>query len=297
MSRIVLVCLLSILLASCQSAPPRTWELPPGVKATSVNGYDLAYVEYGRGVPVVMVHGSLVDYRAFRAQLEPFGDKYRAIAVSLRHYYPEHWNGTGEGFSERQHSADVAAFIRSLDAGPVVVIGHSRGGIIALHVARSYPDVVRTLVLAEPGLNAILGPSDPGAAIRQPRINKTLQLFDKGDIEGGLEFFIDDVAGAGSWKKRPEPERQLARDNAWTLKGDQPHAQAPFTCQDAGQIIVPVLLIGAEQSPPVFGKILDVLASCLKRSERVMIPNASHTMNRMNPSAFNKAVLDFLARQ
>ena len=295
MSRFVLVCLITIFLASCQSAPPRAWELPPGVKVVRVNGYDMAYVEQGQGIPVVMIHGALGDYRVFRAQIEPFGDKYRAIALSLRHYYPEPWNGTGGGFSERQHTADVAAFIKTLDAGPVFVVGHSRGGIIAIHVARSYPDVVRALVLAEPGLNALLGPGDPGAAIRQPRIDKTLQIFEKGDIEGGLQFFIDDVTGAGSWKNRPEPERQLARDNAWTLKGDQPQTQEPFTCQDAGQIEAPVLLVGAERSPPVFAKILDVLASCLKRSERVTIPNASHPMNRMNPSAFNNAVLNFLA--
>ena len=188
MSRYVLVCLITIFMASCQSAPPRTWELPPGVKAVRVNGYDMAYVEQGQGIPVVMIHGALGDSRVFRAQLEPFGDKYRAIALSLRHYYPEPWNGTGGGFSERQHTADVAAFIKTLDAGPVFVVGHSRGGIIAIHVARSYPDVVRALVLAEPGLNALLGPGDPGAAIRQPRINKTLQIFEKGDIEGGLQF-------------------------------------------------------------------------------------------------------------
>jgi len=118
MSRLLLICLTSLLLVSCRSALPRTWELPPGVKATQVNGYDMAYVEQGQGVPLVMIHGSLSDYRAFRAQREPFGGKYRAIAVSLRHYYPEPWNGRGGSFSERQHAADVAAFIKSLDAGP-----------------------------------------------------------------------------------------------------------------------------------------------------------------------------------
>ena len=296
MSRFVLVYLLSVLLASCQSASIRTWELPADVKAATVNGYEMAYAERGQGIPIVMIHGSLNDYRGFRVQLEPLGAKYRAIAVSLRHYYPERWDGKSAGFSERQHAADVAAFIKSLNAGPAFVIGHSRGGVIASLVAKTYPETVRALVLAEPALNRILDAADPGAARRQSQINKTLEIFDTGDIEGGLQFFIDGAAGPGAWKGRPELERQMSRDNAWTLKGDQPSTQEPFDCRDAEKISVPVLLVGGDRSPPIFAKIMDTLAPCLKRSERIVIPNASHPMMRMNPAAFSQGVMDFLAR-
>ncbi len=296
MSRFLLVCLLSVLLISCQSASTRTWQLPPGVKAAMVNDYDMAYVEQGQGIPIVMIHGSLNDYRAFGAQMGPLGAKYRALAVSLRHYYPERWDGKSAGFSERQHAADVAAFIKSLNAGPAYVIGHSRGGIIASLVARTYPESVRALVLADPALNRMLGATDPGAARRQSQINKALEILDTGDIEGGLQFFIDGAAGPGAWKARAELERQMSRDNAWTLRGDQPSTQEPFDCRDAGEIAVPILLVNGEQSPAIFRKILDVLAPCLKRSERIVIPNASHPMNRMNAVAFNKAVMDFFAR-
>jgi pimeloyl-ACP methyl ester carboxylesterase len=165
-----------------------------------------------------------------------------------------------------------------------------------LHVAKTYPDTVRALVLAEPAVEIILGAADPSAEKRQQRIDKTLQMFEHGNIEDGLQHFIDDVAGPRSWNKRTEAERQIFRDNAWTLKGDLPRTQDPFTCHDAQQLGVPVLLVGGALSPPVYGRIIDVLASCVKRSERVTIPNASHGMNRMNPSAFNKAVLDFLAK-
>jgi esterase len=295
MSRFLLICL-AFLVASCQSTPSRTWQLPPGVKAVPINGYDMAYVEQGQGIPVVLIHGSIIDYRSFRAQMEPFGAKYRAIAVTLRHYYPEPWNGQGSTFSERQHAADVAAFIKSLNAGPVHVLGHSRGGIIAALVAKQYPDTVRTLVLEEPGVFRMLGSADPSATVGLARTAKTLQWFDKGEIENGLQFFVDDTGGAGTWKARPASDRQITLDNAWTLKGEAADKKEPFDCADAGQIKVPVLLVGADRSPVVFGRVLDVLASCLKQSQRATIPNASHMMQRINPSAFNETVLGFLAQ-
>ena len=39
------------------------WPLPDGVKTVSVNGYEMAYQETGSGVPIVLVHGTLNDYR------------------------------------------------------------------------------------------------------------------------------------------------------------------------------------------------------------------------------------------
>ena len=94
------------------------WPLPAGVQAMYVNGYPMAYVEHGSGVPVVLVHGTNGDYRSWTHQMEPLGAKYRAISVSLRHYYPEPWDGAGE-FSARQHVADVIAFIEQLNAGRI----------------------------------------------------------------------------------------------------------------------------------------------------------------------------------
>jgi len=58
---------------------------------------------------------------------------------------------------------------------------------------------------------------------------------------------------------------------------------------------MPVLLVGGERSPARNGEILNVIEPCLKKRGRVTIPNASHAMNRMNPAAFNQAVLQFLS--
>lgn len=290
-----------LLLAACQSGPaivPRTWELPAGVKALQVNGYEMAYVERGTGVPLVLVHGSGVDYRYFAAQMEPLSTRYRVIAVSLRHYYPEPWRGGGE-FRLNQHAADLAAFIRALNAGPAHVVGHSRGGTTGLYAARLAPDLFRSLTFAEGGAGMTdFAPEEPAVRDRRTSSYQAMsEAMAKGDTERGLEIFMEYVNGPGAWKTTPDRIKQSLRDNAWTLAAANADtaAWAPFSCDDMKRLRTPVLLLGGESSPPNFGATLDKVQSCLQRPERRVISKSAHSMPRMNPDAFNTAVLAFVS--
>jgi pimeloyl-ACP methyl ester carboxylesterase len=300
------IVLASFLMALLLAPSARAGELPAGVKTLRVHGYDMAYSESGSGRPLVMVHGAMSDYRSWAAQMEPFGRTSRAVAVSLRHYFPERWDGKAGNFSWQQHVADMTEFIAGLNAGPVDLIGHSRGGLVAFELARAQPGLVRRLVLAEPGL--ILDERGFGAALegktgartaadeRASRVKAVLKRLDEGDIDGGLEIFADAVGGSGSWKNFTEAQRQIYRDNAWTIKGTQQEQRAPVSCQQLGALEMPVLLVGGERSPARYGEIVTVIEPCLKQRERVTIPNASHGMHRMNPSAFNASITQFVAR-
>ena len=66
------------------------------------------------------------------------------------------WNGVGDDFSVAQHASDVAALIKSLNLGKVHLIGHSRGGAVALQVATTHPELIRTLILEEAGIGSLL---------------------------------------------------------------------------------------------------------------------------------------------
>jgi esterase len=151
MRNAVAVIAIVLIVCACAAQPLRTWPLPPGVSAVRVNGYDMAYVEKGTGAPVVLIHGAMNDFRYFSQTMDAFAARYQTIAVSLRHYYPEPWDGKGSTFSVKQHVADVAAFIRERKLGPVHLVGHSRGGTIALYVATLHPELVRSQVFAEGG--------------------------------------------------------------------------------------------------------------------------------------------------
>jgi pimeloyl-ACP methyl ester carboxylesterase len=71
------------------------------------------------------------------------------VLISLRHYYPERWDGVGTDFSIEQHAQDVAALIKKLNLGKVHLVGHSRGGAVVIEVAKLNPEVIRTLVLPD----------------------------------------------------------------------------------------------------------------------------------------------------
>ncbi len=292
------VCMVALALglAACQTIPQPGWDLPVGVRTLPANGYPMAYVERGSGPTVVLVHGALWDYRYWEPQTTSLSPRFHIIAVSLRHYYPERWNGKGDDFSLRHHAEDLAVFIEGLGVGPVHVVGHSRGGRVAFEMARLRPDLVRKLVLMEAVWDSLL-PAPNGAATLDPRPARrkgAAARFERGDLEGGLEFYVDDVNGRGAWKRRTAQERQIAQDNAWTLIGEMGEPPQVVTCAEVGSLRMPVLLMGGEKSPRRFANILDVAQKCLPSAGRVTIPDAAHQMNRMNPTAFDAALVNFL---
>jgi pimeloyl-ACP methyl ester carboxylesterase len=261
-----------------------------------VNGYDMSYVERGEGVPLLLIHGTLCDYRYWTAQMEPLGHGRRVIAVSLRHCYPERWDGAGADFTITQHGADVGAFIAALDAGPVHLLGHSRGGRVAFDVARNFPDRVSSLILADPGgeLDESLRPRGEAPPARTA-LWECGQLVKQGEIDRGLEKFIELISRPGIWSAMPEPAKNMLRDNARTLIGQIAASPEPFSRQAVAAIAAPTLLLIGERSPAFFYQIADALVPHLRDGRRAIIERAGHAMSVENPAGFNAAVTEFLA--
>jgi pimeloyl-ACP methyl ester carboxylesterase len=116
----------------------------------TINSYDMAFIEEGQGQPLLLVHGSLYDYRYWAPQISAFAAAgFHVFAPSLRHYWPNDAKGAAR-LSIEEHIADIATFIAALGLGPVDLLGHSRGGYIAFRVAERRPELLRRLALAEP---------------------------------------------------------------------------------------------------------------------------------------------------
>ncbi len=292
----VITAAVAVVLSACQSLGTPSWELPPDVKTRSVNGYPIAYVDRGTGPTVALVHGGLNDYRYWTPQMESLSSRFRTVAISLRHYYPEPWQGDGQ-FSIKQHSEDLAAFIESLGVGPVSVVAHSRGGSVAVDLAHSRPDLVRKLVLMDAALYPLIPPSEgaSSAEVRIKRAKTTEAYFKKAEMEGGLRYFFDDINGAGAWNKLHEEQRQIRRQNAWTIVGGVNDVEERVGCVDIGRFNIPVLLMEGERSPQWLKAIRQTFQKCLPSARWVTVPKGTHQMNHTNPAAFNELLIKYLS--
>jgi len=223
-----------------------------------VNGYDMAYLDVGEGPPLVCVHGSLCDFRT--------------------------WGG-----------GDRPA----LDyAGPVDLMGHSRGGHVCFRIAQRRGDLLRRLILAEPGgeLDGTLDPDHkPRPSPLLEHFTISAQMIAAGDIDGGLAFFMDTLEGAGTWPRLPAMSKQLLRDNATTLIGEARDTRLLFSKADAEAITVPTLFIGGANTKGLLPKVLHTLAAHVANAKTEMIPGATHPMFEQAPQKYSEIVLDFLA--
>jgi pimeloyl-ACP methyl ester carboxylesterase len=263
-----------------------------------VNGYDMSYLEVGAGPPLVCVHGTLGDFRTWSSVLGPLSRQRRVIAVSLRRFFPEHWDGNGGDYLMSQHVADVIGFIEKLDKGPVDLMGHSRGGHIAFRVAQARPELLRRLVLAEPGgeLDASLDPAAaPGPSPRASRIADCAAKVSGGDIDGALMTFVDMIDGDGAWARLPAVPKQQLRDNAYTLIGQVRENRQAFTRAEAESIRTPTLFIGGADTQGALPAVLRALAAHVPHSRTAMIPSAGHWMFEQAPQRFCEIVEGFLA--
>jgi len=264
-----------------------------------VNGYDMAYLEVGqetgKGPPLVCVHGTLGDFRTWYSVIGPLSKTRRVISVSLRHFYPEHWDGVGDDYRMSQHVADVIAFIEQVNPKPVDLMGHSRGGHISFRVAQQRPDLLRKLILAEPGgdLDASI---DPAAA---PSILTRMAEYSErvrgGDIEGTLQNFVDGIDGEGSWKRLPAAAKAQLRDNVSTLIGQVHEGRKPFSKTDAEQIRTPTLFIGGAETKGSLAVVHRALAQHVAGAKTALIEGARHWMFEQAPDDYCGAVEAFLA--
>jgi esterase len=265
-----------------------------------VNGYDMVYLEVGEGPPLVCVHGTLGDFRTWYAVLGPLSRKHRVIAVSLRRFFPEHWDGIGDDYRMAQHIADVIAFLEQIAPRPVDLMGHSRGGHIAFRAAQQRPDLLRKLVLAEPGghldttLDPAAGPDAPSD--QAARIAASAEKVRSGDVDGALRGFVDGIDGEGAWGRLPAAAKQQLRDNAFTLIGQVHEARKPYSMADVQSIKTPTLFIGGGDTKGSLAAIHRILAPHVAGSETAIIAGARHWMFEQAPQEYAQIVLDFLAK-
>ena len=285
-----------LVVAGCQSVPPVS---PPTLKTVSVNGATLTYQEQGTGTPVIFLHGAFSDHRIWEEQRAAVAAKYRFISLSMRYFGTAPWPDDGVQFSQANHVADLAAFVRELKLGPVYLVGRSYGAAVAAVTAVQHPDLVQGLLLNEPPLvTALTAPSDRTVVNEELKgLAPVVEAVKAGNNHAATQLFFDFVNDLpGGFDALPAARRAAHLDNARTVPL-MFRLGVPVSCDQLGQLKMPVVVVKGALTRPWFRLTAEATSRCVPGSQLITIQGARHGAPAEQPAAFNAALLAFLARQ
>jgi non-heme chloroperoxidase len=272
------------------------------LKNVRVNGVELHYLEKGSGVPVVLIHGGLGDYREWNPQIERISSHYRVIAYSRRYNYPNNNAEIPPDHSAIVEARDLAALLDALKLERVHVVGYSYGALTALFFATEHPERVRSLTLAEPPILRWLS-EIPGGQAELDKFMDTMlrpagEALRRDDSEAALRITCDYFAGKGSYDQLPRAFTKSLMDNIREWKALTTSRDAfPLLSRDAvGSLKLPILLITGEKTLAPLRMINDALTHLLPNAEQVTIPGATHDMWIEDPERCGQATVNFLAK-
>lgn len=263
------------------------------------NGIELHYIEKGRGEALILLHGSLGDYRSWNAQMQAFAPDYRVISYSRRYHYPNQNPLTTGNYSALTEADDLAAFLKKLKLKKVHLVGQSYGALTALVFAIKHSKMVRTLVLGEPPARQLIRNSPDGEAVYQDFINNTwkpaAEAFQKGEDKQALNILALSIAGR-KFNELPPAVQASQLQNALSMKSFTLSAN-PFpvmTSDELKRLKMPVLILTGENTVRFYKLVNQELARFLPNAKEITIPKSGHPIPSDNPQVFNETVLEFL---
>ncbi len=275
-------------------------------------GVSLYYMERGEGRTAVFVHGIPTDYRAWAAQMGPFSEGRRILALSRRYAAPNARGGDVADSTIQNNAADLKGFIESLGGGAVDLVGHSYGGFASAYLAAKDRDLVRSLVLVEPAVSTFLVADQKSTSqlfallLKSPSVALSGRRFQNGSLKPSLkalgegnmalatELNVDGVQDMkGAYAKLSEESKRMMLDNAKTI-AELNTAFPRFTAAEASKIACPTLVVNGESSPLWLRRIGALMTQAIPGAKGVMISRARHFPHMENPEEFNSRVLRFL---
>jgi pimeloyl-ACP methyl ester carboxylesterase len=132
--------------ATATENPPMP-QIPQPAKSGTipVNDINYYYAVYGKGEPLLLLHGGLGQIEMFGPNLATLAKDREVIGVDL-HGHGRTDLGTRD-ISLSDMGSDIATLVKKLGYQKVDVLGYSLGGGVAFQVAARHPELVRRLVL------------------------------------------------------------------------------------------------------------------------------------------------------
>jgi len=239
--------------------------------------------------PLVFLHGIGGAARAWRAQLDFFGDRYRAVA----------WDMPGYGGSAPLAAVSIASlaealhdFLQQLGATKPILVGHSIGGMIVQQLLATNSDIAGAAVLAQTSpafgkpdgdwqkafIDARLGPLDRGETLASLAPSLVKELVGDGPDVSGMDLARDCMAAVPAASYRATMLALMGFDLRDVLKN----------------IAVPTLVLSGSKDKNAPAPMMAKTASYIPSATYVELEGAGHLVNLERPATFNAALDRFL---
>lgn len=265
------------------------------------SGVELHHVDAGRGQAVVFVHGVLGDWRSWAAQWPAFVVGHRCVSYSRRHSVPNR----NDAMARPDHSAlvdaeDLCGLIDALGLAPVILVGSSYGGFVALAMACRHPERVAAVVAVEPAMLRYAAHSPAGrealAAFERTVRLPARDAFLRGDDRRGVALMTAGIHGDGSpalaglfFQRRLENAGAM---RIQALSSDEFPLLAPA---QLSTLPMPVLLVSGRNTPAIHAETFRGVCAAMPQAQVLRVANAGHAVAAEQPAAFNAGVLNFLS--
>ncbi len=242
------------------------------------DGVAIHYEVHGQGPSILLSHGYSATCRMWDRQIAALKDHYQVIVWDMRGHGQSDYPAEPAAYSEAATVEDMAAILHACGIQRAIIGGLSLGGVMSLAFHRDHPEMTRALMIFDSG------PGFRNVEARQAWNQRALQRADDLDARG--------LAALGT----SDEVRLSQHRNATGLAGA---ARGMLTQRDDSlirsleTIAVPTLvLVGSEDKN--FLAATDYMARKIPGAKKVVVEGAGHAANLHQPTAFNRAVEEFL---
>lgn len=234
-----------------------------------VNGVTIWYASYGRGQPVVLLHGGLANSNYWGNQVRALAPHYRVIVMDSR----GHGRSTRDErqFSYELMAADVLALMDYLKIPKAAVVGWSDGAILGLDIAIHHPERLTKLF-------AFAANSEPSGLK---------------DVSQSPTFGAYIARAEKEYEKLSSTPHQYASflEQISKMWATQPY----FTEDQLRRISVPIWIVDGDHDEAVKRENTEYMAAQIPNAGLLLQPQVSHFSFIQDPSQFDSDVLHFLA--
>ncbi len=278
MVRAALVLLALTAVASAKPKPKERWQelpMPPEPPAPAahgeveVDGAQIYYETYGKGSPVILLHGGLGSGNQFGFQVPALADKYQVISIDTRGHGRS--TLTKQVFSYHLFAGDVLAVMDKLALKSAAIVGWSDGGEIGIDLAINHPERIAKLFVI--GANY-----DVHGSKSRGDHTPTFEAY-------GVRCHHD----YAKLSKTPKAWENLvdAMTPVW-------HTATVFTKEQLRTITTPTMITDGDHDEIIVIDQEKEMAGLVQHGEFLAFENASHFVMWQDPASVNKALLEFL---